>query len=116
MRAGEIVFHAPADFVPSESIHDRAWFSTVRPPITNRGIVPAYSYVIRKKGVVELGTGACANCHSRVLADGGYVPGGQGNFPVERAYAEQLRREHPHEIPSRLTTGLLMSAPESLEQ
>jgi hypothetical protein len=112
IRAGETVFHAPTDFVPAASIHDRAWFSAVRPPITNTGIVPAYSYVVRKKGVVEVGTGACANCHSRVLTDGTYVPGAQGDFPVERAYAEQLRRAHVRKLSNRLAVGLLLSPEE----
>jgi hypothetical protein len=113
-RAGEIVFHAPTDFAPAASIHDREWFSGVQPPITSVGIVPAYSYVIRKRGVVEVGTGACANCHGRVLTDGAYVPGGQGNFPVERAYAEQLRRAHVQKFPNRLAVGLLLS-PEEID-
>jgi hypothetical protein len=75
--------------------------------------VPAYSYVVRKKGVVEVGTGACANCHSRVLADGSYLRGAQGNFPVERAYAEQLRRAHLQKVPNRLAVGLLLSPEET---
>ena len=33
-RAGRIVFEAPTDFVPAETIHDRAWFTKVRPPST----------------------------------------------------------------------------------
>jgi hypothetical protein len=115
VRAGKIVFQAPTDFAPAASIHDRAWFSTMQPPLTNHGVVPAYSYVIRRKGVVEVGTGACANCHSRVLANGTYIPGGPGNFPVERAYAEQLRREHLQKIPNRLAADLLLS-PREIEQ
>jgi hypothetical protein len=51
IRAGEITFHAPTDFAPASSIHDREWFSTVQPPITNDGTVPAYSYVVRKKAL-----------------------------------------------------------------
>src|SRR5262249_1066507 len=69
-RAGKVVFEAPTDFAPAESIHDAEWFRAVRPPTTRAGIVPALSYVIRKKGVIEVGSGACANCHSRVLLDG----------------------------------------------
>ena len=114
IRAGEIVFHAPTYFASVVSIHDREWFSKVQPPLTTEGIVPAYSYVVRKKGVVEVGTGACANCHSRVLADGSYLRGAQGNFPVERAYAEQLRRAHLQKVPNRLAVGLLLS-PEEID-
>lgn len=111
-KVGRIVFEAPTDFAPAETIHDRAWFQRIQPPVTKDGVVPAYSYVIREKGKVEVGTGSCANCHSRVLGDGTYVPGAQGNFPVERAYAETLRRENPAKAPPRLTAGLLLSPAE----
>ncbi|MGA7238792.1 MAG: hypothetical protein WBY44_24130 [Bryobacteraceae bacterium] len=87
------------DFVPAETIHDAAWFRAVRPPITREGIVPAYFYVIRKKDIIEVGSGSCANCHSRVLPDGTYLPGAQGNFPFDRAYAESLRREPTAKVP-----------------
>jgi hypothetical protein len=107
-RAGELVFNAPTDFAPAETIHDAAWFRAVRPPMTRDGIVPAISYVIRKKGVIEVGTGACANCHSRVLADGSYLPGAQGNYPFDRAYAEALHRDQAAAVPARLATSLLM--------
>jgi hypothetical protein len=78
-------------------------------PLPNRGIVPAYSYVILRKGIVELGTGACTSCHSRVLADGGYVP---GTRKLSRPWYEQLRREHQQQVPNRPSTGLLLSAVE----
>lgn len=107
--AGRIVFEAPTDFAPAETIHDRSWFLRVRPPFTKEGIVPAYVYVIRKKGIVEVGTGSCATCHSRVLPNGTYVAGAQGNFPVEGAYAEGMRRQTLKRVPSRLTAGLLMN-------
>ena len=105
-RAGKVVFHAPTDFAPAEAIHDAAWFHAVR-PLTRDGIVPAISYVIRKKGVIEVGSGACANCHSRVLPDGTCLPGAQGNYPFDRAYAESLRREHAATAPARLATSLI---------
>jgi hypothetical protein len=105
---GQTVFEAPTDFAPAETIHDREWYSKVRPPVTREGVVPAYSYVIRKKGLVEVGSGSCAMCHSRVLPDGAYVPGAQGNFPVERAYAENLRRRRLAKAPPRNATGLLL--------
>jgi hypothetical protein len=107
-RAGRIVFEAPTEFAPAEMIHDQAWFTKVQPPVTKDGVMPAYSYVIRKKGVVEIGTGACAMCHSRVLSDGTYIAGAQGNFPVERAYAEELRRKRTAKAPSRFATDLLL--------
>jgi hypothetical protein len=108
-RAGKLVFEAPTDFAAADTIHDAAWFRAVRPPTTRDGIVPAICYVIRKKGVIEVGSGACANCHSRVLSDGSYVPGAQGNYPYDRAYAEALRREHAATVYARLATSLIMA-------
>jgi hypothetical protein len=107
--AGRLVFEAPTDFAPAETIHDPSWFLRVRPPFTKQGIIPAYSYVIREKGIIEVGTGSCATCHSRVLADGSYLAGAQGNFPVEHAYAEGLRRQHLKKAPSRFARGLLLN-------
>jgi hypothetical protein len=109
LRAGKLVFEAPTDFAPAETIHDAAWFRDVNPPVTREGIVPAYSYVIRKKGVIEVGSSACSNCHSRVLPDGTYLPGAQGNFPYDRAYADSLRRQRAAKVTARLATSLLMA-------
>jgi hypothetical protein len=44
-----------------------------------------------------------------------HVRGAQGNFPVERAYAEQLRRAHLQKVPNRLAVGLLLS-PEEIDR
>jgi hypothetical protein len=109
IRAGKIVFEAPTEFMDAAVIRSRTWFQNVRPPVTSTGIVPGIYYVIRKKGTVELGIGSCATCHGRVLPDGTYISGAQGNFPVERAYAEGLRRELPKRPQPRLTAGLLFS-------
>jgi hypothetical protein len=49
--------------------------------------MPGMQYVIRRKGVVEIGVLSCANCHSRVMPDGTLVKGAQGNFPFDRAFA-----------------------------
>ena len=88
IRAGEVVFDAPFgfDFVFSVSdVRNPAWFEHVRPPITKTGVMPFASYVIRQKGKIELGTFACAMCHTRVLPDGTVVKGAQGNFSIDRA-------------------------------
>jgi hypothetical protein len=36
---------------------------------------------VRIKGEIELGWSSCADCHTRVLPDGTWVKGTQGNFP-----------------------------------
>jgi hypothetical protein len=107
-RAGKTVFEASTDFAPAETIHNRAWFLKIRPPIAKDGIMPAYRYVVRKRGIVEVGSGSCAMCHSRVLPDETYIEGAQGNFPVEQVFAEQLRRQHSQRISPLLAIDLLL--------
>ena len=88
IKAGEQVFDAPFgfDFVISVAdVRNAAWFEHVQPPLTKAGVMPFATYVIRQKGKVELGTFACAMCHTRVLADGTVIKGAQGNFPIDRA-------------------------------
>ena len=95
INAGEVVFDAPFgfDFVFSVAdVRSAEWFNHVRPPLTEDGIMPFASYVIRKKGSVELGTFACAMCHTRVLPDGTVIKGAQGNFPIDRVNAFGFRR------------------------
>ena len=88
IKAGELVFDAPFgfNFVFSVSdVRNPAWFEHVRPPLTKTGVMPFATYVIREKGKIELGTFACAMCHTRVLPDGKIVKGAQGNFSIDRA-------------------------------
>jgi hypothetical protein len=88
IKAGELVFDAPFgfNFVFSVSdVRNPAWFEHVQPPITKTGVMPFATYVIREKGKLELGTFACAMCHTRVLPDGTAIKGAQGNFSIDRA-------------------------------
>jgi len=39
---------------------------------------PGGQYFVRKKGVLEVGGNACADCHTRVMPDGSFFQGGQG--------------------------------------
>jgi hypothetical protein len=88
IKAGELVFDAPFGFdfvIRLADVRTAAWFEHVQPPLTKTGVMPFVSYVIREKGKVELGTFACAMCHTRVLPDGTVIKGAQGNFPIDRA-------------------------------
>jgi mono/diheme cytochrome c family protein len=93
IKAGELVFEAPSAFGHILGIgddlyvRDPEWHREVVPPLTADGVMPGMRYVIRKKGVVEIGVLSCANCHSRVMPDGTLVKGAQGNFPFDRAFA-----------------------------
>jgi hypothetical protein len=94
IKAGELVFDAPFGFdfvIRLADVRTAAWFEHVQPPLTKTGVMPFASYVIRERGKVELGTFACAMCHTRVLPDGTVIKGAQGNFPIDRANAFGFR-------------------------
>ncbi len=72
-------------------VRDRSWYDRHNVPVTKDGIMPFSRYVIRRKGVVEVGSGACLMCHARVMPDGSLLKGAQGNFPVDRILAANMR-------------------------
>lgn len=96
IRAGELVFSAPIDFVDSgelfDEVRDPAWYAKNRVPVTKEGIFPFMTYVVREKGKVEVGILACAGCHTRVMPDGSIIKGAQGNFPDDRTLGDEYRR------------------------
>jgi hypothetical protein len=96
IRAGEVVFNAPASFGPvffsADDLRDPAFFEKTGMPVAADGTIPFARWVIRKKGQVELGSMGCATCHTRVMPDGMVVPGAQGNNPGDRQGAAMLRR------------------------
>jgi hypothetical protein len=97
IKAGALVFDAPTGggaFVSVEQVRSDAWLSKVRPPVARDGTLPWFQYVIRQKGVIELGAGSCGFCHSRVMADGTVLKGAQGNFPVQHNVAFGWRAGH----------------------
>ncbi|HTS26331.1 MAG TPA: di-heme oxidoredictase family protein [Bryobacteraceae bacterium] len=88
IRAGELVFDEPIVIVPPTSRRRyQANYRAVPMPTTPEGIVPGWFYLVRKKGVVELGFGSCAECHVRVMPDGSVVKGAQTNLPVSESQA-----------------------------
>lgn len=57
-------------------------------PATRDGVIPFFRYVIRKKGVVEIGGAtSCAGCHTRLMPDGSVLEGAQGNLPLGQIFA-----------------------------
>ena len=83
IRAGAIVFRAGRAYKLADTnfVRNADALRSLQVPATREGIVPFFEYVVRKKGVVEVGVASCANCHTRVLPDGTAVEGGQGNYP-----------------------------------
>lgn len=89
VRAGERVFDAPQFFGPPfgtslDEVRNPAWYEKSGMPVAKDGTLPIVRYVIRKKGQIELGSGLCASCHTRLMPDGSILRGAQGNFPVDR--------------------------------
>ena len=90
IKAGEVVFDAPIGYegvralVTAAHLHNPDWWASVRPQVAKDGTLPGYSYVIRKKGEVDVGNLSCASCHDRVMPDGSVIKGAQGNFPFDR--------------------------------
>jgi len=96
IAAGEIVFDAPIGYGATfkvASVRDRRWYERNQVPITRDGIMPFSRYVVRKKGIVETGSGSCVMCHARVMSDGTLLKGAQGNFPPDRFVADNLRQQ-----------------------
>src|SRR5215472_15973476 len=80
IRAGEIVFRASPQM---ERVKRSLRFPPgISIPATSDGIVPNLYYVVRKRGVVELGMESCSDCHTRVLPGDVILSGAQGNVPV----------------------------------
>jgi hypothetical protein len=96
IRAGEMVFQSPVAFGPvffgAAEVRDPVFYGQTGMPVAKDGTIPFARWVIRKKGVVELGSMGCATCHTRVMSDGTVVPGAQGNNPGDRQGAWMLRR------------------------
>jgi cytochrome c2 len=96
IRAGEFVFDAPIGYGATfklSQVRDPEWLRRHSIPLTKDGIMPFSRYVIRKKGVVEVGGGACLMCHARVMPNGSLLKGAQGNFPVDRVIAFNMREQ-----------------------
>jgi hypothetical protein len=96
IAAGERVFDAALVYdalVTVAEVHDPAWYARTAMPVAKDGTVPFFRYVVREKGKVELGQFACATCHTRVMPGGSVIKGAQGNFPVDRLDAMNLREK-----------------------
>jgi hypothetical protein len=94
IRAGELVFDAPLVMnttVAVEDVRDQRWLGATGAAVSADGTLPGMQYVIRKKGVIELGSTSCGFCHTRVMPDGSELKGAQGNLPVQRAVAFRWR-------------------------
>jgi hypothetical protein len=94
IRAGELVFDAPITFNLLEVSPARfpAFYAKSAVQLAADGSLPNKSYVIREKGVVEVGNLSCGQCHTRVMPDGTVIRGAQGNFVEGFFFAARARR------------------------
>lgn len=67
LRAGESVFSSPEgfDILTPDDIHDPAIWEKLGFHTDAEGALPGWTYVIRKKGKVELASTLCGSCHAR---------------------------------------------------
>jgi hypothetical protein len=105
------VFEMPIDYedavVSMRLVRDPAWYERHWVPLAADGTMPFARYVIRRKGLVEVGNLSCAMCHTRVMPGGLVVAGAQGNFPVDAAAGDVI----PSEVGTRFLMRLLTAAP-----
>ena len=96
IAAGEAVFDAPIGYGATfklASVRDpRLVRAQPRPGDQGRRHA-VLALCVRKKGVVEAGSGSCLMCHARVMPDGTLLKGAQGNFPADRIVADNLRQQ-----------------------
>jgi hypothetical protein len=96
IKAGEIVFDAPRCFgcdLTVVDVRDPIFYQKTGAPVSKDGTVPFVQYLIRKKGVIDVGQGSCGTCHTRVMPDGSIIKGAQGNFSPQRMFAWRVRRD-----------------------
>ncbi len=98
IAAGKLVFEAETLHFPAPE--QGVFFPSPLPPAADGTLpyfLPGARYIIRQKGVLEVGINACAGCHTRVMADGSYLPGAQGvvDFPESPERVERVRRRQP---------------------
>jgi cytochrome c553 len=119
---GEQLFNNPTSFGPvffsAADLRDPAFYEKMGMPVGKDGVVPFATWVVRKKGVVEMGSMGCNTCHTRVMPDGTILPGAQGNNPGDREGAYMLRRADPDQARERVRafTAQFKMAPLTLEE
>jgi mono/diheme cytochrome c family protein len=92
--AGEILFDTPYNLDPLDKspVREPEWWNVLKAPLKKDGSITAMRYVIRSRGVIEVGGGACSACHGRVMPGGNVIFGAQGNFPMAAVKAYHLRK------------------------
>ena len=94
VRAGELVFKGAGDFAGDlKKVRDPKWYAQLGIQLAADGSDPSARYVVIRKGQIEVRYTNCSSCHTRVLSDGRLIVGAQGNPPVGRFDAANLRQQ-----------------------
>ena len=104
IRAGKLVFESEPLLFPAAPIGPQS--NTALSPDENGvlpGFLPFNTYIIRKKGVIEVGINSCAGCHTRVMPDGSFLSGAQGvvDLRVPAADLDRVRNATPEQLQRR---------------
>jgi hypothetical protein len=115
IAAGKDVFESEPLLLPAPE--KGVFFPTPLPPNadgTLTSFIPGARYIIRQKGVLEIGINSCAGCHTRILPDGSVVPGAQGmvDFPTSQESLTRARNRTPESLRAlQERTWILYGAP-----
>lgn len=94
IRAGEAVFEyanpQPFESFFGQAVRNRDWYEKGGVPLAKGNVYAFAHWVIRKKGQVEVITGGCGSCHTRVMPDGSVIKGSPGNGVSGRMNAASL--------------------------
>ena len=93
VAAGELIFKGAGDVAGDlKNVRDPNWYAELDIRLATDGTDPSARYIVVRKGQIEVRYTNCSTCHTRVLPDGSVVVGAQGNPPVGRFDAANLRR------------------------
>jgi hypothetical protein len=98
IQAGKLLFRSHISFSPAPEGPQQV--DDTIPPLADGTVAPfrpGHQYYIRKKGVIEVGINACADCHTRIMPDGSFLEGAQGIVarPFSSAVLKQVLESTP---------------------
>jgi hypothetical protein len=94
IKAGEIVFDSLLGSFPlaDKDLEGLGEYIAKRGiPLAKGGVLPFFEFRIVERGKIEIGSGSCGSCHTRLMPDGALLKGAQGSIPFDRIFAEDLR-------------------------
>ena len=96
IKSGEIVFDSPISYNNLSTVaevRDPIWYEKTGTPVAKDGTMQLARYVIRKKGVIDVGEVSCASCHTRLMPDGSILKGAQSNLSAPHTLGYRIRAD-----------------------